>query len=165
MNKTPTTKHCIMKKLLCLLLLCCVHAMGLNCKAQNTDSIAKETNDTSNLSAWQKFLTQNIKTEIAELNKAPKGIYQAVVGFKVDTAGNIFDIKPLTKIGFGTEEEVVRVIKLAGRYEPMVVNGKKITCNKKQRITFYVGDDIEPTEEDAKPTKRIIGIGRKLRPI
>lgn len=87
---------------------------------------------------WVKFLMRNLDPEVPIQNNAPPGRYTIVIQFVVDKEGNVSDIKPLTHIGFGMEEEAVRVLKKATKWEPAIQNGFKVKAYRKQPITFEV---------------------------
>src|ERR1700754_1709370 len=66
--------------------------------------------------SWRRFLMKNLNVAVAVNNAAPAGQYTVWVKFLVDKEGNVSDIQPLTNFGYGLENEVVRVIKLAYRW-------------------------------------------------
>ena len=61
--------------------------------------------------------------------------------FVVDKEGNISDVRPLTKHGYGMEKEVVRVISKGPRWNPAVQDGRMVKAYRKQPITFQVVDE------------------------
>jgi antitoxin component YwqK of YwqJK toxin-antitoxin module len=89
-------------------------------------------------SAFRNFLTNNLKFSIAAENGAPPGRYTVVVKFIVDIDGSVSDVEAETNAGYGTEQEVIRVIKLSRKWEPGIQYGRKVKSVKRQPITFYV---------------------------
>jgi len=87
---------------------------------------------------WEKFLLRNLNPEVPVDNGAPEGIYTVLMQFVVDIDGSISDIKPLTNHGYGLEEEAIRVLKKATRWEPAIQNGRPVKAYRKQPITFQV---------------------------
>ena len=87
---------------------------------------------------WVKFLMRNLDPEVPLQHDAPPGRYTIVIQFVVDKEGNVSDIKPLTHIGYGMEEEAVRVLKKATKWEPAIQNGLKVKAYRQQPITFEV---------------------------
>ncbi len=87
---------------------------------------------------WVKFLRRHLDPVVPLDNGAPPGRYTVIVQFVVDKEGNVSDIKPLTNIGYGMEEEAVRVLKKATRWEPAIQNGYPVKAYHKQPITFEV---------------------------
>ncbi|HET9432867.1 MAG TPA: energy transducer TonB, partial [Chitinophagaceae bacterium] len=71
-------------------------------------------------------------------NFAPEGTYMVIVQFVVDKEGHITDIKPLTKFGFGMEEEVIRIMKKSPRWVPASQFGRNVNAYRKQPVTFAV---------------------------
>lgn len=87
---------------------------------------------------WRRFLERNVNGQVASDNGAPEGSYTVVVQFIVDKAGNISDVKPLTKHGYGMEDEAVRAIKRGPKWVPAIQNGRNVNAYRKQPITFVV---------------------------
>lgn len=87
---------------------------------------------------WKRFLETNLDAEIPVENGAPEGRYSVVVRFVVDIDGQISEIKALTAHGFGLEEEAIRVIRKAKKWEPAFLNGTHVKAYKKQVIVFVV---------------------------
>jgi|CXWL01.1.fsa_nt_gi protein TonB len=90
---------------------------------------------------WINFLKKNLNAETPVNNGAGPGRYTVVVQFVVDKEGNVSEIKPLTNHGYGLEEEAVRVLRKAGKWEPAIQNGYKVKAYHKQLITFEVMEE------------------------
>ena len=90
---------------------------------------------------WHSFLERNLNTLVAIENSAPEGIYTTIVQFIVDISGNVSDIKSLTKVGYGMEEEAVRVVSKSGKWKPAIQNGREVKAYHKQPITFQVTEE------------------------
>jgi len=87
---------------------------------------------------WEKFLLRNLNPEVPVDNGAPEGSYTVLIQFVVDIDGSISEIKPLTSHGYGLEEEAVRVLRKATKWEPGIQNGRPVKSYRKQPITFQV---------------------------
>jgi|KBSSwiStaDraftv2_1062776.scaffolds.fasta_scaffold02202_6 protein TonB len=87
---------------------------------------------------WQRFLEKNLNPEVPIENGAPAGNHTVEIQFVVDIEGNVSDIKALTNLGYGMEQEAVRVLKKATKWEPAIQNGRKVKAYRRQRITFQV---------------------------
>jgi protein TonB len=87
---------------------------------------------------WKRFLEKNLNPNVPVDNGAPTGNYTIEVQFVVDIDGTVSDIKPLTNLGYGMEQEAVRVLKKATKWEPAVQNGRQVKAYRRQRITFQV---------------------------
>jgi hypothetical protein len=99
--------------------------------------------------AWKQYLTKNLKTSVPIDEGAPQGIYKVFVKFKVDKEGVVTDVVPESNNGYGTEEEVVRVIKRSGNWKPAMQKGRNVNAYRRQPVTFLVEGDIEFTSKEA----------------
>ncbi len=90
---------------------------------------------------WAKFLIRNLRADIPVNSGAPAGRHTVIIQFVVDVDGSISDIKPLTNVGFGMEEEAIRVIKKSKKWEPAFQNSQHVKAYRKQYITFEVMGD------------------------
>ncbi len=90
--------------------------------------------------AWRKFLQQNLKAVTPVNNGAPVGKYTVIMQFIVYKEGTLTDIKSLTSLGYGMEEEVLRIMKLSPPWIPAMQNGKKVKALHEQTITFIVAE-------------------------
>jgi protein TonB len=63
-----------------------------------------------------------------------------MIQFVVDLEGKVSDIKPLTNFGYGMEEEAMRVIRRATKWEPAIQNGHPVKAYRKQPVTFVIED-------------------------
>ncbi len=87
---------------------------------------------------WIKFLQKNLNAETPVNNGAAPGRYSVVIQFVVDREGNVSDIKALTNHGYGVEEEAVRVLKKAPKWQPAIAAGYIVKAYHKQVIVFEV---------------------------
>lgn len=87
---------------------------------------------------WRSFLERNLNGQIAVANHAPAGNHTVILQFIVDVNGELSDIKALTKVGYGLEEEAIRVIEKSGSWKPAIVKNKAVKAYRKQPITFQV---------------------------
>jgi hypothetical protein len=90
---------------------------------------------------WRKYIEKNLRAYVPIKNGAPAGIYTVWVQFSIDKHGNVTDVRPLTKIGFGMEQEVVRIIKNSLRWDPASQNGRIVKVFRRQPVTFLVEAD------------------------
>lgn len=87
---------------------------------------------------WEKFLLRNLNAQTPVDNSAPPGSYKVVIQFVVDIDGTVSDIKPLTNLGYGLEQEAIRVLKKAKKWDPAIQNGRQVKAYRIQSITFQV---------------------------
>ena len=90
---------------------------------------------------WEKFLVRNLNPQTPIDNNAPAGNYTVIIQFVVDIDGTVSDIKALSNLGFGLEQEATRVLKKATKWEPAIQNGRKVKAYRKQAITFQVTEE------------------------
>jgi Gram-negative bacterial TonB protein C-terminal len=86
--------------------------------------------------AWYKYLSQNLNTYIARDKGPPRGSYTVKVEFWIDKTGEIMKIKALTNLGFGIEEEMIRVINQSPLWTPAKQRGRLVRMKMSQLITF-----------------------------
>ncbi len=87
---------------------------------------------------WVRFLEKNLNAETPVNNGAGPGRYSVVVQFVVDKEGNVSDIKALTNHGYGVEEEAIRVLRKAPKWQPAIAAGYTVKAYHKQVIVFEV---------------------------
>jgi hypothetical protein len=91
--------------------------------------------------AWRTFLERNLNASAPVDNGAPSGQYLIFVQFIVNKDGSVSNIKPLTRLGYGMEEEVVRIIGKSGSWIPAMQNGKPVKAYRKQPVTFMTSEE------------------------
>jgi protein TonB len=94
--------------------------------------------DAKFIGSWEKFLYRNLNANVPVDNGAPAGKYTVLVEFVVDLEGNVSDLKALTNHGYGMEQEAIRALKKATKWEPAFQNGQHVKAYRKQPITFVV---------------------------
>lgn len=93
--------------------------------------------------SFRNFVKSNFEIPKKAVRKKVKG--EIPVQFIVEKDGSLSDIKVLTDLGFGLNEEVIRVFKLSPKWKPASFNGKK----SKSLITFKIYIDTE-NEKDKR---------------
>lgn len=86
---------------------------------------------------WIDFLKENLNADVAAANKAPTGLYTVLIDFVVDKKGLVRSIRPLSKYGYGMEQEAVRVLALSV-WRPGRIKGKPVNSSRTITITFKV---------------------------
>ena len=129
----------------CIIFVCCTKLL----MAQNNTSVKDSVDNTftkveieakflGGQGAWNKFLSNNLQSDVPFKKGAPAGSYKVVIKFTVGKDGKIEDITPETNYGFGMEDEVMRVIKKGPKWIPASLNGVALRAYRKQPITFVV---------------------------
>lgn len=91
--------------------------------------------------AWGRFLERNLSADVPVSHEAPAGTYRVIIQFIVDKNGQVSNLKPLTSMGYGMEEEAMRVLRKSGRWTPAQQNGLLVNAYRKQPITFVVNGE------------------------
>lgn len=84
--------------------------------------------------AWSRYLSATLKYPSAAQRAKIGG--RVFVSFVVNTDGSVEDVQLLRGVGFGCDEEAVRVIKSMPRWNPAIQGGKKVRSRFTQPITF-----------------------------
>jgi protein TonB len=61
--------------------------------------------------------------------------------FVVELEGKVSDITAMTNHGYGFEEEAIRVLKKAAKWEPAIQNGRPVKAYRRQVIIFEVPEE------------------------
>jgi periplasmic protein TonB len=86
--------------------------------------------------AMLKFLQKNMRYPSLALRNQIEG--RVFVSFTVSATGDIVDVKVLKGLGYGTDEEALRVVKLMPRWQPGAQNGRNVAVQYTLPITFTV---------------------------
>ena len=90
---------------------------------------------------FYEFLAKNIKyPQLATDNEIQGNVY---CSFTVEKDGALTDIKIDRKLGFGTDEEAVRVLKLGKRWNPGMQNGRAVRVKYNIPIKFSLNPVTE----------------------
>lgn len=82
--------------------------------------------------AWAKFLQKNLKYPKLAKRSGIEG--KVLISFIVDQNGNTSDIEVLRGIGGGCDDEAIRVIKMAPKWNPGLQRGYPV----KSRMSLYI---------------------------
>ncbi|MET0464624.1 MAG: energy transducer TonB, partial [Chitinophagaceae bacterium] len=88
--------------------------------------------------SWRSYIQQKLNPQVPVNKGAKAGIYTVLIQFVVAADGSIKDIKPLTGYGFGMEQEAMRVIRSAPRWNPAVQFGRNVNAYRLQPISFAI---------------------------
>lgn len=84
--------------------------------------------------AWLRYLKSNLKYPPAAQRAKIRG--QVIVTFVVNKNGSIESVKLIKGLGFGCNEEAIRLIRAMPRWIPAVNKGKKVRSQTMQSISF-----------------------------
>jgi antitoxin component YwqK of YwqJK toxin-antitoxin module len=88
--------------------------------------------------AWRRFLEKNLNANVPVKKRAPVGHYTVAVRFIVDKEGNVTEPEAITNVGYGMEEELIRLLRIAPRWEPARQYGRVVNAYRIQPLTFVV---------------------------
>ena len=134
-----------MKIIFLTISLCLIHCV---LQAQDT-SIHKVTSDSSTSvrvkpqfpggsDAWLHFIVMNIHADVAYQHGAPTGSYIVTASYLIDTTGKISNVTILKDPGYGTGQDVLKLLKHSPRWIPATLNGKKVIYRQEQDIAYEV---------------------------
>lgn len=104
----------------------------------NFASIENQPNYPGGIEKFYKFLGDNIKyPPMAAENNVQGSVF---VSFTVEKDGSLTDIKVERKLGSGTDEEAIRVLKLSKRWNPGIQNGKPVRVKYNIPIKFSLAN-------------------------
>jgi TonB family protein len=95
---------------------------------------------------FYRFLGNNIKYPAAAVDNEIQG--NVHVSFTVEKDGSLTDIKVERKLGFGIDEEALRVVKLAKKWNPGMQNGRSVRVRYNIPVKFSL--DMDVPERKAK---------------
>lgn len=94
---------------------------------------------------FNKFLGTTVKYPKAAREANIQG--KVIASFIVEKDGSLTDIKIVRGIGYGADEETIRVLKSSPNWKPGTQNGKPV------RVAYSVPISFALTVDDDKPTK------------
>jgi len=104
---------------------------------------------------WQKYLQKNLNRDIPVEKGAPPGKYTVKLTFVVQPNGVIKDLKVKEDPGYGTVEEVVRIITKGPNWRPAIHKQKAVASLVEKKVTFVISDESDPVKsKDADVIKR-----------
>jgi hypothetical protein len=113
------------------------------------------------ITAWRKYLERNLNAIVPVDNGAPAGYYTVHVRFIVSRTGEVTDVKALTNIGYGMEQEVIRIIKKSGKWTPGIQNDRAVNSYHTQPVTFVELNDWL-TIKTKVPNKLFAGVDNEI---
>lgn len=115
-----------------------VTADSVTTDSQIFQKVEVEASYPNGIDGWRRFLEKNLDANTPVENGAPVGQYSVIVQFVVNKNGDVSDVQPLTRYGWGMENEVTRIIKKSGKWNPAIQNGRPVNAYRKQPVTFQV---------------------------
>jgi protein TonB len=85
-------------------------------------------------SAMETYLKKHVQYPASAAQANVKGF--VLVSFRVDTLGNLIAIRVSKSIGYGCEEEAIRVVTQMPRWKPSYQSGKAVPANYGLPVRF-----------------------------
>jgi len=109
--------------------------------------------------AYLQFVKENIKyPDQALANKIEGLVY---VKYKVNNIGEVLDVEVTKGIGYGCDEEAVRVIRMMS-YEPARNRGVKMKAEMKTRIHFKLPEIEQPVNQEGIQLSYLISSSQQI---
>jgi periplasmic protein TonB len=90
--------------------------------------------------AWGNYLRKNLNANAPIDAGAPPNTYTVIIKFIVSKDGSISEVTPETSLGYGMEEEAIKIIKKGPKWTPAQQNGNVVKAYRRQPITFVVAE-------------------------
>lgn len=101
------------------------------------DVVETQPNPPGGMSAWNQYLNKNLKYPTQARRMGVEG--NVILVFVVNTDGSIQDVEILRGIGGGCDEEAVRVVSGAPKWEPGKQRGRAVRTRMRLPIRFKLG--------------------------
>ena len=98
------------------------------------DVVETQPNPPGGMSGWNKYLSNNLKYPTQARRMGVEGT--VIVVFVINTNGSIQDVEVLRGIGGGCDEEAVKVVTNAPKWEPGKQRGKPVRTRMRLPIRF-----------------------------
>lgn len=90
------------------------------------------------MQGWRQYMERHLDKNVPMRNGAPEGLYTVQVRFIVEADGTLSNFQPLTHLGYGMEEEVMRVFKNAPKWTPGYEFGQPVRSYHTQPVSFAI---------------------------
>ena len=101
------------------------------------DVVETQPNPPGGMSGWNKYLSDNLKYPTQARRMGVEG--SVILVFVINTDGSIQDVEVLRGIGGGCDEEAVKIVKAAPKWEPGKQRGKAVRTRMRLPIRFKLG--------------------------
>ena len=122
----------------------------------NFVSISTPPNYPGGMYKFYEYLGKNIKYPIMAADNEVEG--NVFVSFVVEKDGSLTDIKVDRKLGYGTDEEALRVLKLSKRWNPGMQNGRPVRVKYNIPIKFSLNAERKESKANVVSNIKIKGI-------
>jgi len=89
--------------------------------------------------AWQKFLQKHLRYPPQAIDAGISG--KVFISFIVETDGHLTDITLVRGVGYGLDDEAIRVLNIAPKWTPGIQNGHKVRVRYTMPFNFQAQTD------------------------
>jgi TonB family protein len=100
------------------------------------DVVEQQPNPEGGMSGWNKYLAMNLRYPLEARQRGVEGT--VIVVFEIYTDGSIHNVEILRGIGGGADEEAVRVVSNAPKWEPGRQRGRAVKTRMRLPIRFRI---------------------------
>ncbi len=90
---------------------------------------------------WSQYLVKNLKTPERFQNIIRAGSCNVIISFTVNKEGMPIDMMLAKSCEWSADNEVFRIIKDGGKWQPASIDGKNVLYRQKQSVTFQVSTE------------------------
>ena len=98
------------------------------------DVVETQPNPPGGMSGWNKYLSENLKYPTQARRMGVEG--SVILVFVINTDGSIQDVEVLRGIGGGCDEEAIKIVKNAPKWEPGKQRGRAVRTRMRLPIRF-----------------------------
>jgi periplasmic protein TonB len=93
-------------------------------------------------STWIAQIEKSINQALLACREIKKGIYIVVAQFVLDREGSLSDLRPLSNVGYGMEEAVIKGLRKKGpMWQPTLQEGRQVKSYRTSIITVPLSVD------------------------
>jgi len=109
------------------------------------DIVEQQPSPEGGMSGWNTYLARNLRYPLVARQRGVEGT--VILVFEIHTDGSIHNVEVLRGIGGGADEEAVRVVSNAPRWEPGRQRGRAVKTRMRLPIRFKLEKGITPPEK------------------
>jgi TonB family protein len=113
------------------------------------DVVEQQPNPEGGMAGWNNYLARNINYPLEARQQGVEGT--VIVVFEIHTDGSIHQVEILRGIGGGADEEAIRVVQNAPKWEPGRQRGRAVKTRMRLPIRFKMQTVIQNAPETSLP--------------
>lgn len=103
-------------------------------------TVYREVSFDGGKAAWLKYLSKNLRADVATRSGMSKGVYTVVVDFAILPHGGVAQVTPVTypENCNACVVEAIRIVQSSPYWQPAILNNEAIMTHQRQKISFVV---------------------------